>query len=390
MINLPRIHEFTVWATGRCNLRCKYCFVYRLYENQPKKDFDLDLIEPLIDFGLKYGVKPFGIWWFGGEPLVAWDVIVEAVKVSEERGLSISNYGQPVGRSGDIRFGLTTNLVGLDEKKVEFLSKYRFGILCSIDGVQDKHDRYRVYPSGKGSWKDAWRGLQLVRKHLVSQPQIRWTYAPATLEGLAEDLKWYVKQGLTNIAVDPAYETRWTEEDYTLLRKEMLKIRDYAIEWFRNGIPVFLKPIRDGIAPLMWRFRGWEGRCGLGMGSVGVDIDGTIYPCHRFVSSRTIKIGHITEGFYPKRYEWINEWRKHPPYSEDPDLCIKCPFRVACIGGCLAVNYDLFGDPHICPIAHCRIHNILAETFMPLHRLMIAEGNEFYKRTYLRGTPVRE
>jgi len=377
---LPKISEFTTWATGRCSLRCKYCFVYKLYENQPKKDFDEDLIDPMLDFMLREGRRPVSLWWFGGEPLVAWDIIEKFVAAAKKRKLKIGMYP-----GADIRFGLTTNLVGLTEKRARWLGKHQFGILCSIDGVEEKHDRYRVYPDGRGSWKDCWRALKYVRKYIMRTPQIRWSYTPETLEGLADDIEWYVRQGLTNTATDPVYEVKWTEEDYDLLRKEMIKLREKAIKWYRAGLSVFLKPIRDGTAPLRRAMRGWESRCGLGQGSVGVDIDGTIYPCHRFVASRTIKIGHILEGFYDSRYQWIQNWQSSEPVAEDPEMCITCPYRPACMGGCLAVNYDLFGDVHVCPASHCRIHNILAETFMPMHRLMEAERNRAYLMAYRGG-----
>jgi len=269
-----KIFELTAWATGRCNLRCHYCFVYKLYPQQPSSDMQPDVVEALIDFGLRYGSRPIRIWWFGGEPLLAFDNVIKyAVDLVLKRGLR-------VGMNGDVYFGLTTNCTLLTEDKVKFFARYGFGILLSIDGTKEKHDKYRVFPNGRGSFDVAWRGLQLVRKYLNPNPSIRWTVAPETVEGLANDVKWYVDQGLTNLAIDWVYEVKWYEEDLKKLRQEMYKIREYMIKWMRQGIPVMLKFVRDGVAPAVAPFRAWwKSRCGLGQGSVGVDIDGTIYPC---------------------------------------------------------------------------------------------------------------
>ena len=382
MNNLPKIGEFTCWASGRCNLRCKYCFVYKLYPDQPSSDFQEDLIGPMLDFMIQEGRKPTSLWWFGGEPLVAWHIIEKFLHTAKKRGLRVGSKSS----NCDMTFGITTNLVGLTKKRAKWLGKNKFGILCSIDGVQEKHDRYRVYPNGKGSWKDCWKALKLVRRYIMDPPQMRWSFSPETVKGVAKDIEWYMKQGLTNVAVDPIYEVKWTEEDYDTFRKEMLKLRESAIKWYRGGKGIFLKPVRDGIAPLMRNMRGWQNRCGLGQGGVGVDIDGTIYPCHRFVASRSTPIGHITTGFTEQRLKWIQDWKKSIPVAEDPEMCVTCPYRSVCMGGCLAVNYDLFGDPHICPESHCRIHNILAETFMPMHSLLTAEGNRNYLNAYRRGS----
>ena len=379
-----KIFELTAWATGRCDLRCRYCFIFKLYPQQPSSDMQPDVVEALIDFGLRYGSRPIRIWWFGGEPLLAFDNVIKyAVDLVLKRGLR-------VGLNGDVHFGLTTNCTLLTEDKVKFFARYGFGILLSIDGTKEKHDKYRVFPDGRGSFDVAWRGLQLVRKYLNPNPSIRWTVAPETVEGLANDVKWYVDQGLTNLAIDWVYEVKWYEEDLKKLRQEMYKIREYMIEWMRQGIPVMLKFVRDGVAPAVAPFRAWwKSRCGLGQGSVGVDVDGTIYSCHRFVSThkKELAIGHVKEGWYwDRRYGWVADWIKHPPYSEDGlERCRYCPYRVACHGGCLAVNYDLFGDIHIVPRSYCDIMQVLSEVWLPFHYLMMRENNSTYRSIYFGG-----
>ena len=371
--------EFTTWATGRCSLRCKYCFVYKLYADQPQQDFYEDKIEPLISMAINQPKKPATIWWFGGEPTMAWDVIIKGINISKAKGLKL-------GQTGDLQFGLTTNLMGLNSKRAQILGQHKFGILCSIDGIESKHDKYRKTPTGTGSWKQCWENLKQVRKYINNNPQIRWSIVPDTLEGISEDIAFYVKEGMTNLACDPVYEVKWTEEDYRIYRNEMEKIRDYSIKWYRKGINLFLKPIRDGISPLTTRNRIWKSRCGLGQGGVGVDINGDIYPCHRFVSSKTCKMGNVETGIEDEaRIKWIKEWQSRPPVSEDPNKCLTCIARSACTGGCLAVNYDVFGDVHACPTPVCELFKIQVETFLPMYKLMEAENNLAFMNSYKGG-----
>ena len=384
-MRLPdRFGNVTAWATCRCNLACDYCYVYKLHPNQPKDDMDEETIRALLEFAKNHMIKPAEIWWFGGEPTVVWkDVLVRAVEIAEEMGLRIGWTPQH-----DVKFGFTTNATLLDEAKVEFMKRYQFGVLISIDGVEEKHDKHRKYHDGRGTFKEVWRAIQLVRKHLNPNPQLRWTVSPDNLDGLADDIKWFVEQGLTALACDPVYECKWYEEDYEKFRREMIKLRGYMIQWARRGVLPFILSVRKASEVWLAMNRGWSwtDRCGLAQGGIGLDVNGDIYPCHRFVDTHdpTLVLGNVKTGIDQEKRIRLNVyWRECRPYCEDPSMCFECLYRPACNGGCLAINWDLFGDMHVVPESYCRIANIAVEVFTPFHNLMVWEGNEAYRRTYL-------
>lgn len=334
---------------------------------------DEDTTDQLVHFA-EHHLSPNGLFWFfGGEPFSHY----ESMKYIVEKAYA---HGWPW------RFGVTTNCTLLDEAKVKWAKKFGLGVLCSIDGPEEKHDKFRVYSDGRGSWNEAWRGIQLVRRWLIPTPQIRWTFTPETVEGLADDMKLFVeKYELFNIAVDAAYEVEWLPEDLLKLKAELEKLKkDYKV-WMKQGKPVFSMFIRDANSSVTQKMRGWRSRCGLGEGAVGVDVDGTIYPCHRFVCSREIKIGHVSKGFSSERTKWIEKWRKLPPYSEIPEKCLKCKFKKACPGGCLALNFDLFGDLHVVPKTACEIKQLTVEVLGDL--CLELQNNETFRRLYLRRQP---
>ncbi|MEM1532261.1 MAG: radical SAM protein, partial [Nitrososphaerota archaeon] len=289
---VERISSFTAWATARCNLACRYCYVYKLYEDQPKKTMDEESIRSMLEFAKRSSLRPFRIWWFGGEPLVAWkEVVVRAVEIASEMGLRIPE---------DVSFGFTTNATLLDEDKVKFMARYRMGVLLSIDGTKEIHDKYRVYHDGRGSFDDVWRNINLVRKHLNPNPELRVTVHPSNFKHLTSIVEFFVENGLTTLACDPVYECKYYEEDYEILRKELLKLRSKMIQWARNGaVPMLLmarKPVEvERALSGQWT---WTDRCGLGTGNVGVDVNGDVYPCHRFVSShdKSISLGNVNES----------------------------------------------------------------------------------------------
>jgi len=141
--------------------------------------------------------------------------------------------------------------------------------------------------------------------------------------------------------IDFVHETPWTQSDLDNLKVELEIFRDYYKKWMEQGISVFNMWIRDANTAVTSGPRSWKMRCGLGTGSVGIDYDGTIYPCHRFIDSHEIVIGDIYTGFNQTQMEWVEKWLKIPPYCEIPKKCLNCNYKKACSGGCIAMNYDI-------------------------------------------------
>jgi uncharacterized protein len=202
-----------------------------------------------------------------------------------------------------------------------------------------------------------------------------------TVEGTTEAMKSLIEQGLTNLAIDPVYEVKWDDDALKTLRNELVKMSDLLDKCYEKNIPVFSMFVRDVVTAVTNASRvNWTDRCGLGQGGVGVTPKGEITPCHRYVSSGQPVIGNVFEGFSPKRLEWIENWSMIPPYSENPELCLNCSFKNACMGGCLAMNYDLFEDPHIIPESMCKIKQLSVEVFKPL--VLKHQNNPIFKQLY--------
>jgi uncharacterized protein len=368
IIRIPPLQELTVWNTSKCNLRCDYCFVYELYKDIPRQEMDQETMDSLIHFAMHHLMMNGRIWFFGGEPLTSF----ETMKYITERCFA---------ECLAIRFGLTTNCTLIDEEKAKWMKKFNYMILCSLDGSEILHNKHRKYHDGRGSFNDTWRGIQLVRKYLNRNPQIRWTVNIDTVEGVTEAMKNLIEQGLTNLAVDTVFEVEWDDDSLKILRNELIKMCDLLDKCYERGIPVFSMFVRDALTAIVnVRRVKWSDRCGLGQGTVGVTPKGEIVPCHRYVSSGQPVIGDVFKGFSAKRLEWMEKWVKYPPYSEKPDMCLDCNFKTACNGGCLACNYDLFGDPHIVPESYCKIKQLTVDVFRNL--VLKYKDTPLFKQVY--------
>ena len=80
------------------------------------------------------------IGFYGGEPLLGFDVLKETWSTSWEK------YGDSFKNA---LFTLTTNGVLLNDEVADFLTSHDFSIIVSLDGNKENHDRNRVEPNGE-------------------------------------------------------------------------------------------------------------------------------------------------------------------------------------------------------------------------------------------------
>lgn len=129
-----------VLPTEQCNFRCVYCY----------ESFQRGTMRPEIREGLKNFVasqprlKRLRLEWFGGEPLLAADVVIELThQLSEHcrrRGVTFTS-------------GVTTNGSLLTENIARqlILAGVRF-FQITLDGPRDDHDKTRVLQNGGGTF----------------------------------------------------------------------------------------------------------------------------------------------------------------------------------------------------------------------------------------------
>ena len=144
--------------TEACNLRCGYC-VYN--EHHPEfrgfgnKNMSFEVAKRSIDYILKdYKREKFSLTFYGGEPLVNFDVMRKSILYTKEQYPKLK-----------LHIAFTTNLTLLTEEMVDFFSSLdgdSVDIMCSLDGPKDLHDKYRRYINGKGSFSDAVKGFKLL------------------------------------------------------------------------------------------------------------------------------------------------------------------------------------------------------------------------------------
>ena len=341
------ITNATFNLTQGCNLACEYCFTY----GKRSKKMSFDVGKKCVDFLLRNardanisdlngGKRQIDISFWGGEPFLEWELLKSLVLYANRE-------------RGDIRaiFGGTTNGVLLTEDKLPFLEENRVLFMVSLDGTQETHDKYRRMINGKGSHSIIMKNMEHVMKKWPFY-KVRMSPYAEGIHRFCEDVKYLVDHGMYSIMFSPVYESGWTEDYWKTWELECYKVVDLISEYRKKGIKVEIEHFKSYMTVDR---SAWP--CGAGRFYVGFDIDGSIYPCHRFNKfnderywkDKEVCIGHVDYGITNPKFR--DTFINYHPFA-----CGDCEFSnsTPCHGGCYAVNFDLTGDIRKAPESLCR------------------------------------
>ena len=147
----------TLGVTERCNLNCSYCCYggkFKEHRSHSNRSMSFEIAQKAIDSYLGNEVIGDGIYpisFYGGEPLLEFDLVRQIVEYAEVRSKSLGK---------QIHFSVTTNGTLLREQIIDYLVEHHFIILVSFDGPKQMHDRYRVFAGGAGSFDTVYGNLK--------------------------------------------------------------------------------------------------------------------------------------------------------------------------------------------------------------------------------------
>ena len=142
----PPLKALCLHIAHDCNLRCKYCFASTGDFGTGRKIMPVEVAKRAIDFVISRSQnrRNIEIDFFGGEPLMGFDIVRETVAYAKEQG---ALHGK------NFRFTITTNGLGLNEDNMAYINREMSNVVLSLDGREAVHDRMRKTISGEGSYR---------------------------------------------------------------------------------------------------------------------------------------------------------------------------------------------------------------------------------------------
>ena len=320
-----------------CNLACKYCFAEEGEYHGRRALMSLEVGRKALDFlvansGNRVNLE---VDFFGGEPLMNWQVVKELVKYG--RSLEAPN-------NKKFRFTLTTNGVLLNDEIMEFANREMANVVLSIDGRKEVHDKMRPFRGGQGSYDLIVPRFQKIAESRGQERYyVRGTFTHNNLD-FSRDVLHLADLGFKQISVEPVVagpedDYAITEDDLPVLMEEYDKL---AVEMAKRrkagkGFHFFHFMIDlEGGPCVAKRLSG----CGSGTEYLAVTPWGDLYPCHQFVGNEKFLMGNVEEGIL--RNDVRDEFKCCNVYAKEK--CRKCFAKFYCSGGCAANAYNFHGN----------------------------------------------
>lgn len=320
-----------------CNLNCSYCFASQGKYHGDRAIMSLEVGKRALDFLIENSGtrRNLEVDFFGGEPLMNFDVVKELVAYARE---------QEKIHNKNFRFTLTTNGVLIDDDVIEFANKECSNVVLSLDGRKEIHDLTRVDYAGNGSYdKIVPKFKKLVDARNGQGYYMRGTFTHANPD-FTKDIFHMADLGFTELSMEPVVsapddpaaltpeDIEIVKEQYEILAKEMIKRKKEG-----RGFTFYHYMLDLTEGPCVYkRISG----CGSGTEYMAVTPWGDLYPCHQFVGEEDYKLGDIWNGVTndPVR----EDFRACNAYSREE--CKDCWAKLWCSGGCAANAFHASGS----------------------------------------------
>lgn len=342
--------SLTLFVTNVCNFRCNYC-----YERNPNKQIaEVDMTEEImkkavIDFIVRSKRRKYlTINFFGGEPLLNFDLIKKAVIFSKEICYKLGKI---------IAFTISTNGSLLKGDVVNFLLDHDFGVLVSLDGDKGDHDKCRTFPGGEGTFEMVSNNLRVLLNKQIDNGKwpllIRSTITKSHKSDFVELRRFLHREypgarimvGEASSTISSKSESDVPEMSDAEFQKLLKKIFYDLLTMEGEELLISYSQVLALIADMVDKLK-CSGPtsmplsvCGVCRNELSVSADGYYFPCHRFVGLTGHQIGHVFGGLDMKKVrsfylDYFSSIEKGCLICWAKRLCQgPCPFHVALPNG---------------------------------------------------------
>lgn len=315
--------QFQIMVTEKCNLNCKYCYVIQKNKQMTKEIFDAHYaaLPRIMD---AYGEDKYIMTLFGGEPLLAWELIEHILPI----------VAKDTNCQGIV---MPTNGLLIKPYMIDTLKKYNVNMSLSFDGLWQENETGNLVMKKGGSmtmYRNIVEALGVNTCKVMIPPQSHREI------NLKANYKWFVEEfGMMNPDFTLVRDDIWYPLEVAVFKFEIQELADQVIKYIKEGIEtmpgIFSLNILDTLAAEKFGKRSFG--CFAGIHGLGFMPDGWAYPCARFGSADKYEI--FNSFAEDKMVEWnaancdmfINKNLTDPRTYEK---CKFCELYKYCNAGC--------------------------------------------------------
>lgn len=302
--------SLTIAPTLGCNFNCIYCF------EQDHMDFtkmNLETQDSLVKFieaKIADGTNFVSVSWYGGEPLLALDVIE-----------SLSHRFRALCDKNNVKYsaGIVTNGYLLSRDVAKILNECNVSnAQITLDGPPDIHDSRRFLHGGKATFQNIFDNIKDA-VDIVPQISVRVNVDNDNIERISEVKELFACEklvGKVHVYIAMVDALNGLYERNACLTTERFATLD--LNFYDNPLVLYPMPRAN--------------LCGAdALNSLVIAPNGSLYKCWNDIGMQDKSFGNInqpSECFSRLYYDYL----MYDPTSDK--MCVKCNILPICMGGC--------------------------------------------------------
>lgn len=326
-------------VTGRCDLRCSYCYV-----GDKSKNFNLPIshykkfIDKLYIELKKRNNTRCQIIFHGGEPLIVGkEYIKEAI-----------TYAKSVISDIDLEFSMQSNGYSIDEEWIELFKEFDVRVGISLDGTKRFHDKCRITAKNSPTFDKIINNILKLKKEGLSD-SVLMVYNDDFYGNEKEILDFLIKHSL-NCKINPLIKCGDAKSEQKTYSKFLINLFK---EYIKSETTINIRPISTILNAILYnntiRECTFSNSCIKNF--ICLNYDGNIYPCGRFSNLKSFCYGNIDKVDNVIDYE-KRDFLVSRKVDNKIEECNSCKYKKLCTGGCtmtaLVDSSDVYSKTCFC------------------------------------------
>ena len=353
-----------------CNLNCKYCYGDGGSYGRKREFMTFEIAKKGIDYLISNSgnLKEILITFFGGEPLLNFELIKEIISYCSEKEKIYNK---------KFRYCMTTNGTIVNDEIIEYIKKYKISTMLSMDGGKEIQDCYRCYENGTGSFEIIKDNIEKFKEARGGFLSARATVCKPNMN-LVEIRNDLLKLGFTNVIMSnvdtshdsPLFIGKKERNEYI---SNFKKLADVLINEAKNGDGLKNIFVSETLRALYFKILKIKS-CSAGESGFAIGSDGNIYPCHRFMGMPDYIVGNVYTGIDFSLIDIYSHANVH-----EKEECKKCWAKYICGGGCLHTCVAQGGSPMDVPECYCDTYRDMYEIVLYIYYVLKTWDEDYFR-----------
>lgn len=321
-----------------CNLNCTYCYDKQNHYNIKKENENLEKNLPQIINNInkllcdKECSSEF--IFHGGEPLLIvpniYRKFIEQVKKEHPK----------------LRFSIQTNGTLISEEFIKVFKEYNISVGISLDGCNEKQNKYRVDYNGNNSFDNILKSIKLLKKNSIRFGIIMSLSKESV--GYEKELYDFIGKNNLNCNIRPIFGNKKimmsNDEYYNFFTKLFdIWLEDSNSNVSLKQITEIYEAFKQNMIPT-YKPKLCSKTCNCFNNFISLDVEGNLYSCNRTYNNKNFYYGNMNEMTIEELRKKMERKATDRLKSVNNSKCINCKIYEICKGGCPSNGFMKHGS----------------------------------------------